>query len=128
MRQLFVFALLLPAPLFAQSADEKQATIKFLASLQQPDGGFVPAPSDPGVTAAAKSSLGATSGAVRAIKYLGGEVPNRDKAVAFVKSCYSTETGAFAGTPGGKAETSATAIGLMAIAELEPGFATDKSV
>jgi hypothetical protein len=128
MRRIFVFALFLPAPLFAQSADEKQATIKFLTSLQQPDGGFVPAPSDPGVSVTAKSSLGATSGAVRAIKYLGGEVPNRDKALAFVKSCYSTETGAFAGVPGGKAETGTTAIGLMVIAALEPDFATDKSV
>lgn len=128
MSRLFVLSLLLPAPVFAQSADDKQAAIKFLASLQQPDGGFIPGPSDPGVRVTPKSSLGATSGAVRAIKYLGGEIPNRDKARAFVKSCFSAETGAFAGAPGGKAETATTAIGLMAMAELELGFAVDKSV
>jgi hypothetical protein len=123
-----VFALLVPAPLFAQSADETKAAIRFLASLQQPDGGFIPAPSDPRVSVAAKSSLRATSGAVRAIKYLGADVPNKDKALAFVKSCYLEDAGGFTDTPGSKADTVTTAVGLMAISELEPGFATEKSV
>jgi hypothetical protein len=126
MRQFLVLALFVPAPLFAQSADDKKAAVRFLASLQQPDGGFVAAPS--ATAAVPKSSLRATSGAVRAIKYLGSEAPNKDKALAFVKSCYQAETGAFADTPGGKADTATTSIGLMAVAELDPSFPVDKSV
>jgi hypothetical protein len=128
MRRLLLLILLAPSPLLAQSGDEKKSAIQFLTTLQRPDGGFVPAPADPAASAAVKSSLRATSGAVRAIKYLGGESPNKDKALAFVKSCYQTETGAFGDTPGGKADTATTAIGLMAVAELDPRFAVDKSV
>lgn len=42
-----IFALLIASPLFAQTADEKKATVRFLASLQQSDGGFIVAPQDP---------------------------------------------------------------------------------
>lgn len=111
-----VLALLFPIPLLAQPADDKKATIQWLVALQQPDGGFVAAPGD----AKAKSSLRATSAAVRAIKYLGGEVPNRDKVTAFVRSCYSRDTGAFADQPTGEASLAATAVGMMAAAELYP--------
>ncbi|MBO0699250.1 MAG: terpene cyclase/mutase family protein [Zavarzinella sp.] len=128
MRRFLLLSLIVPSPLFAQSAEEKKAAIRFLAALQQPDGGFVPGPSDPAASAAVKSSLRATSGAVRAIKYLGGEVPNKDKALVFVKSCYQAGTGAFTETPGGKADTGTTAIGLMAVAELDPAFPTAMSV
>jgi len=126
MRRILLLALFVPASLFAQSAEEKKAAVTFLVSLQQPDGGFIPAPTGSGDVG--KSSLRATSGAVRAIKYLGGDVPNRARVLAFVKSCYHAETGAFADAPGGKTETSTTAIGLMAVAELDPTFAVDKSV
>src|SRR5262245_33395370 len=98
-RILSLTLLLIPAPLFAQSADEKKATIQFLIGLQQTDGGFVPAPPDRRVDTPPRSSLRATSAAVRAIRYLGGEVPNKDKALAFVKSCLNADTGAFADTP-----------------------------
>src|SRR3989442_1010001 len=46
MRAALVLALLLPLPLAAQPADAKRAAIQFLASLQQPDGGFIAAPPD----------------------------------------------------------------------------------
>jgi hypothetical protein len=122
MRRTLVLAFLcLPAPLAAQSADEKAASVKFLASLQQPDGGFLAAPHKSDAVAP-PSSLRATSAAVRAIKYLGGEVPNKDKAAAFVKACYSADSGAFADRPGGKEDVNLTAIGIMAAAELLPGF------
>lgn len=129
MRFLFCCAMLLaPGSLFAQSADEKQASIKFIASLQQPDGGFLPAPQDPRSDAVPRSSLRATSGAVRAIKYLGGEVPDKAKALEFVKACFSQETGTFSDTPGGKSELSITAIGMMAVAELHPKSPMNPSV
>ena len=72
MRPAILLCLFLPLPLVAQTPGEKQATIQFLSRLQQPDGGFIPAPVKSG--AEAKSSVRATSAAVRAIKYLGGEV------------------------------------------------------
>jgi hypothetical protein len=115
MRPALVLALLLPVPLAAQPADDKTATIRFLTGLQQPDGGFVAAPGD----AKAKSSLRATSAAVRAIKYLGGEVPNADKVRTFVANCHDPESGAYADTPGGKGDVTLTAVGIMAAAELE---------
>lgn len=119
-RSLFFVLLLLPAPLAAQSADEKKATITFLAGLQQPDGGFVAAPIDPRVDAIPRSSLRATSAAARAIRALGGEVPNQAKAARFVQSCYDKESGGFADTPKGEPDVTATAVGMMAAAELYP--------
>jgi prenyltransferase beta subunit len=120
MRPALVLAFLLPVTLVAQTADEKQATIKFLTGLQQPDGGFIGAPVDPKAEAKPKSTLRATSAAVRAIKYLGGTVPNRDKAAAFVLSCYDFKSGTFADTPNGAGDVMTTAVGMMAAAELFP--------
>jgi hypothetical protein len=128
MRFAAVLVLLCPLPLVAQSADERAATIRFLAGLQQPDGGFIGAPADPKADAQPKSTLRATSAAVRAIKYLGGEVPGRDKVQAFVKSCYAPGTGGYADTPGGTADSNLTAIGLMAAAELEKPPPADSSI
>jgi prenyltransferase beta subunit len=120
--------LLVSSSLVAQSADEKKAAIKFLASLQQDDGGFIAAPMDPKSDAAPRSTLRATSGAIRAIVYLGGEIPYPDKATAFVKSCYDSESGAFADTPGGKPDVVVTAVGIMATAALQKDARFDKSV
>ncbi len=120
MRAVLVLALLLPLPVSAQTADEKRAAIQFLASLQQPDGGFIAAPLDKKADAEPKSSLRVTSGAVRAIKYFGGEVPNSGKAAAFVMSCYDRTTGGFGDRPKGTPDVTLTAIGMMAAAELYP--------
>jgi prenyltransferase beta subunit len=123
MRPTLILAVLLtPAPLLGQTADEKAASVKFLAALQQPDGGFAAGADNPAAAAAPQSSLRATSAAVRAIKYLGGEVPNKDKVAAFVKSCYSADPGAFADRPKGKPDVNLTAIGIMAAAELVLDF------
>src|SRR5262245_57757373 len=125
MRFTFVLALCLPIPIAAQSADDKKATIQFLVGLQQPDGGFEAEPGNP----KPKSSLRATSGAIRAIKYLGGEVPNIDKVRAFVTVCYDEGSGTFADTPGGKKTAVAyTAVGMMAVAELQKSATQDRSV
>jgi prenyltransferase beta subunit len=120
MRRVLFLALLLPIPVAAQTADEKKATLKFLESLQQPDGGFVAAPPGPKADGKPASSLRATSAAVRAIKYLGGEVPNKDKVVDFVKSCSRLPGtwGAFADTPKGGGGVTETAVGIMAVTEL----------
>ena len=104
-------------------AEDKAETIKFLTGLQQADGGFLPAPGAKG-----GSSLRATSAAVRAIKYLGGEVPNRAKARDFVLSCYHADTGAFSDQPGGAGDVTHTAVGLMAVAELDPKFLVGESI
>ncbi|HJZ94822.1 MAG TPA: prenyltransferase/squalene oxidase repeat-containing protein [Gemmataceae bacterium] len=121
-RALLLALLVVPAPAVGQTADEKAASVKFLASLQQPDGGFVAGPDKASAAAVPQSSLRATSAAVRAIKYLGGEVPNKDKAATFVKACYTGDAGAFADRPKGKPDVNLTAIGIMAAAELIPDF------
>jgi hypothetical protein len=129
MRCTLLFALLIiPAPVFSQSADEKKATIQFLTALQQRDGGFIAEPPDRRLDVTPQSSLRATSGAMRAIRYLGGEVPNKDKALAFVKSCLQADTGAFSDMPGGKVDLGATAVGMMALVELAPDAPYEKSV
>ncbi len=99
------------------SADERTETIRFLTTLQKPDGGFT-SDGAPG----APSSLRATSAAVRALKYLGGEVPNVDRVTAFVKDCFDPTTGAFADRPTGKADVIVTCVGMMACAELLKEF------
>lgn len=124
MPRLLLLILFLPASLCAQTAEEKKATIRYLVGLQQPDGGFVAAAGDPKAT----SSLRATSAAVRGIKYLGGEVPNRDRTLQFVKACFLSATGAFTDNPGGTADPVATAIGVMALTELEKEPRLDRSV
>jgi prenyltransferase beta subunit len=118
MRPALVLVFLCPLPLAAQSADAKKATVQFLAGLQQPDGGFIAAPADPKADAPPRSSLRATSAAVRAIKYLGGEVPHAGRAAEFVLSCYDPKAGGFADQPKGTPDVSVTAIGMMAAAEL----------
>jgi prenyltransferase beta subunit len=118
----FSFALLVafvPSVALAQpTAEQRTATIKWVTDLQDPTGGFYLAPQDPKVDSIPRPSLRATNGAVRALKYLGGEVPNKDKHAAFVLKCYDPKTGSFADTPGGKADVASTSIGVMAAAEL----------
>ncbi len=110
---LVLACLLLPvlaAP--AQTSEEKKQTIAYVRSLQNPDGGFAP-------EKGAKSSLRATSAAVRALKYFGGDVPNRTATALFVVKCYDKDSGTFADTPGGKPDVAVNAVGVMAAIELE---------
>src|SRR5262249_11727744 len=88
--------LVLAPPAWCQSADDKKVCIAYLQKLQTRDGGFLPA-------ADAKApTLGATSSAVRALGYLGGEVPDPKAAADFVAKCHDADTGGFANEPGGK--------------------------
>jgi hypothetical protein len=92
---------------------------KYLRSLQQTDGSFLPAAPDPKLDRQANGSLRATSAAIRALKYLGGEVPDRDAAAQFVKRCFDEPSGAFSDAPSGKPDVALSAIGIMAVVELK---------
>jgi prenyltransferase beta subunit len=110
-------ACLIPAR--AQTADEKKATITYLQGLQTPEGGFLPATRDPNSNRVNKPSLRATSSALRALKYFGGEASDTKAAAKFVASCFDKDSGGFSDNVGGKPEVAATAIGLIAVMELE---------
>jgi prenyltransferase beta subunit len=106
-----LLALTLAAP--AEAPDRAKATVAYLRTLQTKGGGFAPDAST------GKASLRATSAALRALKYFGGEPADRAAAARFVESCYDKEGGAFADAPGGKPDVTATAIGAMALVELK---------
>jgi hypothetical protein len=105
--------LLVLSPATGQAPERQKATVVYLQKLQQKDGGFAPAAGQ------AKSSLGATSSAIRALKYFGGEIPDRSACEGFVKSCFDKASGGFADTPGGKPDVRLTAVGVMAVVELK---------
>lgn len=118
MRLSLALVLLVPSLAVAQpTAEQKKATVKWVTDLQDPDGGFYLATQDPNTDAVPRPSLRATNGAARALKYLGADVPNKEKHAAFVLKCYDPKTGAFA-EPGGKPDVTITSIGVMAAAEL----------
>jgi hypothetical protein len=108
-----VGVLLAAAPAWAQTADQKKATVAYLQQLQQKDGGFAPAADKP------KSSLRATSSALRALKYFGGEPAEKAACADFVKSCFDKDSGGFVDAPGGKPDVAVTAVGAMAVVELK---------
>jgi prenyltransferase beta subunit len=119
MRLSLALVFLLPSLAFAQpTAEQKKETIKWITALQDPNGGFYLAPQDPNIDALPRPSLRATSGAARALKYLGAEVPNKEKHAAFVLKCYDPKTGGFT-EPGGKPDVTITSIGVMAAAALD---------
>jgi prenyltransferase beta subunit len=109
--------LVLPA-VHAQTPEQKKGTVKFLQELQVSDGGFVPAPVDGRLDQNPKGGLRATSAALRALKYFGGEATDRKAAASFVEKCWDAKAGCFADAPGGKCDVFTTAVGLMAVAEL----------
>jgi prenyltransferase beta subunit len=113
-RFLAPFALLfvaLSAP--AEAPGQAKETIAYLRKLQTKEGAFV---ADAGKT---KPGLRATSSALRALKYFGGEVPDRAAVIRFVESCHDKESGGFADYPGGKPDVATTAVGAMALVELK---------
>lgn len=95
-------------PLWAQTAEEKKASIAYVQALQNKDGGFRASVAVPA------SSLRATSGAVRTLKYLGADIPNREATARYVRSCFDKEAGGFADVPGGNPDVFTTAVGIMA--------------
>ncbi len=96
----------------AQTHGERERTAAYVAAFQNPDGGFA------GKVGQA-SSLGSTSSAIRTLGFVAGSIRDVPKCIAYVKSCYDPATGGFAPTPGGKADVSSTAVGLMAVSALK---------
>jgi hypothetical protein len=94
-------------------ADPHSAASAYLRGLQNADGGFRP---DAGKT---MSSLRATSAAVRALKYLGGEIPDRPACAGFVRRCLDKDSGGLADVPGGRPDVTITAVGVLAAVELK---------
>jgi prenyltransferase beta subunit len=97
----------------ATAAPQNKEAIAYILKLRNTDGGYKAS------TTAEKSSLGATSSALRALKYFGGEAPDTSTTANFVKSCHDKESGGFADTPGGKPDVRLTAVGIMAVVELK---------
>ncbi|MCE9567886.1 MAG: terpene cyclase/mutase family protein [Planctomycetes bacterium] len=120
------FALMLafvPSVAFSQTKDiddairAKLLTAKWVLTQESPTGGFYVGPLPPEVADRSKPQLRATSAAVRTLKYLGVEIPNKDKHTTFVLKCFDPTTGGFA-EPGGKPDVTMTSIGVMAATEL----------
>jgi prenyltransferase beta subunit len=107
--------------LSAQTPEQKKATIKYLQELQCPDGGFHPQTVDSRLDQAPQGSLRATSSALRALKYFGGNPKDKAAAVKFVEGCYDGQVGGYADMPNGKVDVFTTAVGLMAGAQLKIG-------
>jgi prenyltransferase beta subunit len=108
------------APVRAQTPEDKakQQTVLYVQKLQTPGGGFIAELPDDKSIKLGKPSLRATSSAIRAIKYLGGELPNKDGVAKFVAGCFDKASGGFADSPGGMVDVFTTAVGLMAVVEL----------
>jgi hypothetical protein len=101
----------------AQDAAVKK-TIAFVQKLQVDGGGFraqAPRSDDD----KAVPTLRSTSAAIRALKYLGGDLPDKDGCTKFVASCWNADAGGFSDVPSGKPEVFTTAVGLMAVVELK---------
>ena len=92
-------------------------TIAYVQKLQTNTGGFLSQAPQPNIRIA--PTLRATSAGVRALKYLGAELPNKEACIKYVESCHDAETGGFGDMPKGKPDVFTTAVGLMAVTELK---------
>lgn len=109
---LFALCLSVPAAI-AQTTEERAATVRYLQKLQDKSGGycFTTKHDKP-------ATVSATSAAVRALNYFGGEVDRPVVTRQFVNSCFDSISGAFFDTPDGKEGVSSTALGILAAADL----------
>jgi prenyltransferase beta subunit len=98
----------------AQAPPRDQKSIAYLQELQDSSGGF-----RMNGERTAKPSLRATIGALRALKYFHGTVPDREKCTGFVKKCFDRRTGGFADHPEETDDVASTAVGVLALVELE---------
>lgn len=111
-----IVVVLIPALAQAGNAGVKQ-TIAYVQKLQTDGGGFLSMAPQPNIRIA--STLRATSAAVRALHYLGGEIPNKAACVKFVESCFDPVSGGFSDFPRGTPDVFTTAVGVMAVTELK---------
>jgi prenyltransferase beta subunit len=105
-----------PALTAPRSETDRTATIRWILQLQVENGGFLPAPLNKNNKA--QPSLRATSAAVRALHYLGAEVPRADRHRQFILRCYDAHSGGFT-EPGGSPNVTFTSIGIMAAVALQ---------
>jgi hypothetical protein len=113
---LFVLAVVVVPARAGRTGTDRKLSIRYLQELQTDAGGFLSAAIKPNVRMT--PTLRATTSAVRALHYFGGEAKDPKAAAGFVARCFDPATGGFADTPGGKADVFATAVGLMAVVEL----------
>lgn len=116
-RMLAIAALVLVGTGSTFAGDAKQQAIDYVRKLQTSTGGFlseVPAPNVRSVP-----NLRATSSAVRALHYLGGEIPDKAACARYVAACYDPKTGGFRDRPDLPADVFSTAVGIMAVTELK---------
>jgi prenyltransferase beta subunit len=106
------------SPVWGQSAEQKKATIAYLRVLQTESGGFLTAQPKPGAQGEGPS-LRATSSALRALRYFGGEPRNKAACARFVRSCFHETDGGFANHDDAQSDVTSTAVGLMAVVELK---------
>jgi len=110
---LFALVWWTPAPAQGPTKVEKEATLSWVYGCQTESGGFTP-----DRRSGAQATLPATVQALRAIKYFGGQVKDRPAVARFVQNCYDKAETGFSPMPGGKADPLTTAIGLLAVEEL----------
>ena len=114
---LIVVGLLVAIHPVSAGDDAAKKTIAYVQKLQTDSGGF--RISEPKGDIKVLPTLRATSSAIRALKYWEGDLPNKEKCIKFVESCWDAEAGAFADEPKGKPDVFTTAVGLMAVVELK---------
>jgi prenyltransferase beta subunit len=118
MARLFLVALASILSLASLRADDAgvKTTVAYLQKLQTKSGGFLAQAPSPEIRSV--PTLRSTSSAVRTLHYLKAASADQEACVKFIASCHDTESGGFADTPRGKVDVATTAIGLMAVKEL----------
>jgi hypothetical protein len=104
-------------PLVAQPRVTDSATVSYLHQRRNVDGGY--APTQPPSDKPLGSSLRATTSAIRAFKYLGGQPDRLADTARFVDRCYDKATGGFGDVPDQPPTVFSTAVGVMTAVELK---------
>jgi prenyltransferase beta subunit len=113
------FLMIASTTIQAQTPEQIASTVKYVRSLQTEAGGFMARATDVAGKEPNPPSLRATTGALRALRYFGGEPKDLAACKRFVASCFDKESGGFVDAPGGKPDVVTTAVGLMALVELK---------
>src|SRR5262245_41965626 len=113
-----LIVLIAPLVAWGQTPEQKKATVDYLRSLQTNIGGFTafrPKPDQRVVP-----TVRATSSALRALKYFGGEPNDKNACAEYIKKAWDEKSGTFSDLGrGGPGEVAPTAVGLMAVVELK---------
>ncbi|MFO0969738.1 MAG: prenyltransferase/squalene oxidase repeat-containing protein [Gemmataceae bacterium] len=118
MRRHLPLLALLVLPLPGAAQEWKKDAIKYVQSLQTSTGGFLSMQPRPEIRL--RPTLKATSAGLHSLRYLDGKVPDTAGAAKFVAGCYDSATGGFADFAGGMPDIYISAVGVMAIKELDP--------